>query len=148
MHRLSYCLVLSLSLVACGGEDTSNNTNNNSVPLDWPNLDAAAKGAHMGSVVLPRMTVVLQEFDPQAYADVTCDTCHGPNGQASGFVMPNPNLPPLPADPTPVFTSSPAVAGFMASKVVPEMAALLELTPVDPATGQGEFGCFNCHTVE
>ncbi|XYI03530.1 hypothetical protein ACMHYB_28675 [Sorangium sp. So ce1128] len=33
-------------------------------------------------------------------------------------------------------------------KVVPEMAALLELPRYDPIAGTGEFSCHYCHTME
>lgn len=143
-------LTLPLALAACGGEDTDNNANNNdnnNAPLDWANLDAAGRGAYMASDVLPRMTTVLQDFDATRYASVTCDTCHV-DSATNGFTMPNPGLPKLPMDLAPVFTSSPAVANFMSMQVVPEIAALLELDPFDPATGTGDISCFTCHTME
>lgn len=149
MQRFSFMLTLALplALAACGGEDTDNNNNNNTAPLGWADLDAAARGAYMASDVLPRMTTVFQEFDATKYPSLTCDTCHV-GSTTNGFTMPNPDLPKLPMDLGPVFTSSPAVANFMAMQVVPEMAALLELEPFDPATGTGDISCFTCHTME
>jgi hypothetical protein len=37
---------------------------------------------------------------------------------------------------------------FMSEKVEPLMIELLQLTPFDPATKTGEFGCMGCHTLE
>jgi hypothetical protein len=45
------------------------------------------------------------------------------------------------------FAESPEVAGFMATKVVPAMAAVLGVEPYDVATGKG-FGCNGCHAVD
>lgn len=136
---LSLCTVLGLA--ACGGEDTNTG-------LDWANLDATARADHMGTTILPQMTTIFQAFDATAYASVTCDTCHGPDGAGVMFKMPNPNLVALSATLQDEFTNSSTIANFMAGMVVPRMASLLELTPVDPMTGQGDFGCFNCHTMK
>ena len=45
------------------------------------------------------------------------------------------------------FAEKSEVANFMATKVVPAMAAAMGEKPYDPATHQG-FGCAGCHTVE
>ncbi|CAN0572154.1 unnamed protein product [Laminaria digitata] len=132
-----------LAVAACGGDDDTNNA-----PLDWKNLDATAKGAYMGSTVLSEMTTVFQAFDATRYASMNCDTCHGPDGASVMFAMPNPNLPALSATLQDEFTNSSTISMFMAGMVVPRMASLLELTPVDPMTGEGEFGCFSCHTMK
>lgn len=153
MQRISLCslLALSVALGACGGEDPddiNNTNNNNSSALDWENLDASARAAHMTTAVLPRMAMVFQDYDATRYAGFSCITCHGANGAASGYMMPSADLPPLPADIQIVFTNNSTAANFMATQVVPEVAALLELEPVDPSTGQGDIGCFTCHTMQ
>lgn len=147
--RSAVLLSLSLALAACGGEDPdANNTNNNSEGLDWANLDANERAAYMTTAVLPRMAMVFQSYDAERYAAFSCETCHGAAGASSGYAMPNPSLPALPADIEVVFTNNSTAANFMLNQVVPELASLLELEPVDPATGEGDIGCFTCHTMQ
>lgn len=139
MMKRFYLAPLALGALALGacGDDTDSSE---PMGLDWRNLDQAARTSYMTSTVLPRFTTIFQEFDAQTYASVTCFTCHS----TTRFSMPNPDLPGLPADLTSVFQNNPTVANFMANTVVPEMAALLELTPAD-MSGQGDITCFSCH---
>lgn len=101
----------------------------------------------MVKTVLPRMKAEFVAFDGKRFGRMSCATCHGEGVAAGAFAMPNPALPKLSAADT--FARhrmlTPEISRFMLEKVEPDMAALLELSPYDPATHQG-FGCFACHT--
>jgi hypothetical protein len=93
------------------------------------------------------MKTVFSEHDPKEFADAKCTLCHGKGAEKGEFKMPNPKLPKL--NPAKNFAKhvkeEPEMVKFMGERVVPEMAALLDMQPYDPATQKG-FGCFNCHT--
>ena len=103
----------------------------------------------MKKVVLPKMAALFKEFEPEDYAEVRCNLCHGAGAKVGKFDMPNPDLPAL------GFANhlakeraeKPKVVAFMSKRVVPEMAAALGLKPFDPVTGTG-FGCTGCHTAD
>jgi hypothetical protein len=63
--------------------------------------------------------------------------------------MPNPELPKL--SPEGGFKKhmdkKPEITKFMMSKVLPDMAKLLDTQPYDPKTHLG-FGCFGCHAID
>lgn len=113
-------------------------------PAAWSaSLTKEQKAAFMKQTVMPRMSKVFQAADPARYASFTCKTCHGPD-----FKDPDDFLPPLTLknDQLTAFAEKPAVAKFMAEKVVPEMANILGQSPYDPKTHQG-FGCAGCHAI-
>jgi hypothetical protein len=105
------------------------------------------KVAHMKTKVVPQMQASFQAFDAQHFAKFGCTTCHGPGAKDGKFSMPNPGLPKLDAKDgfKAEHKKHPKETKFMMEKVVPEMTALLDAAPFDPATNQG-FGCFSCHT--
>jgi hypothetical protein len=119
-----------------------------SARVAWADMTAEEKKYHMKEVVLPRMRELLQEHDPDEFAEVNCATCHGAGAKEGKFEMPNAGLPKL--DPRDGFArhkkEEPAMIKFMMERVTPEMVKLLDVAPYDPQTQQG-FGCFNCHTM-
>jgi hypothetical protein len=117
--------------------------------IDWDSMDKAARGKYMKETVLPKMKEVFAAFDAKKYADVKCITCHGSTAMKGNFTMPNPELPPLPADMSKFkewTAKKPEMAEFMAKHVKPEMAKLLNLPEWSPGTPNG-FGCGACHTT-
>lgn len=117
----------------------------------WAHMDRKQRKRYMGKTVLPEMAKLFQGFNAQEFNKFTCQTCHGSNwtDPAVDFKMPN-SLYPLPKD-NPVQAAmeyDAEVTAFMMEQVVPQMAHLLGKTPYDPATGTGDFGCFNCHAME
>lgn len=105
--------------------------------MDWMGLEA-----------LPQMKAAFTAHDPEGYADIRCQTCHGGNMGAVDFKMPN-ALFSLPQEAT-IESARDYDAGmtdFMLTVVVPKMAKLLDQAPYDAASGQG-FGCLGCHPTE
>lgn len=104
--------------------------------------------AYMKAAVAPKMGGLFHDFDAKMFAKPDCTLCHGPGAKQGNFAMPNPGLPKLPATPEgfkKLKEQKAQVFEFMATKVEPEMAALLGEQPFDMKTGKG-FGCFGCHT--
>ncbi|HRG97210.1 MAG TPA: hypothetical protein PLR99_13245 [Polyangiaceae bacterium] len=112
----------------------------------WDELPPTERLAAMRVSVTPRMRALFVAEDPHRYARFACETCHGRDGPARSYRMPNPDLL---LEPTPWNTASspdPARApsardAFMARVVAPEMARLL-------GRPEGASGCFVCHTRE
>ena len=93
-----------------------------------------------------RRAVEKSSHDAERFAEVGCETCHGPEPKQRRFEMPSDHLPRL--DPTGRFAAhektEPEITAFMIDEVVPTMAEALGLPVYDPETKQG-FGCFRCH---
>jgi len=132
-------------VIACGGRQTAteeHEVERGSIPDDvvgppkvpWSELDHKQRAKFMKRVVVPTMKPLLQAFDPVAFREVTCTTCHRKGGD---FQMPNPALYKLPTEPDQIPADKASWVKFMASEVKPEMAKLLGLT-------EAEFGC-RCH---
>ena len=102
------------------------------------------KMAFMKARVSPEMAKTFQAADAKRYGDFGCKTCHGPQ-----YKDPDDFLPKLTMKDGKLtcFAEKPEVSKFMATKVVPQMAALFGKPPYDPATHQG-FGCAGCHHIE
>src|SRR5690606_31717249 len=67
--------------------------------IEWAAMNEAQRKTYMKDVVLPKMKQVLQQGDPEEFAEVNCATCHGSSAKSGVFEMPNPELPKLdPAD--------------------------------------------------
>jgi hypothetical protein len=162
-------LVSSLvALGACGGTQTapsSAQSEGSKSTSGWDALSSAQKKDKMRTTVLPKMSVVFHDFDPQRFAKVTCATCHPClRGGQAGYVQlecaschkPDgmPEKPKMPSAGLPKLTSAdgfklhkdraPKTVEFMMTKVVPQMASSIGEKPYNPETHQG-FGCFNCH---
>lgn len=105
--------------------------------LDW-----------MGLEVLPQTMSLFQAYDPEGYSEFRCQTCHGEEMESRDFKMPNPELyalsPTSPLEEAREYDEE--VTQFMADKLVPGMARLLDTHPFDPESSSG-FGCFGCHPV-
>jgi hypothetical protein len=120
--------------------------------IDWATMKYEARKKYMKSTVLPEMKKVFAAFDPKAFANVTCATCHGKDAAEKKFKMPNGDLPKLPG-PTDragfmaLAEKKPEVVKFMGTQVKPKMASLLGLPEWTPASPTG-FACYNCHTHE
>ena len=110
----------------------------------WGGMNHDQKREHMKVAVMPKMSTEFKAFDADEFGQMSCATCHGPGASTGKFHMPTDALPKLSADGKWDKLDQKAVA-FMKTKVVPEMATLLDTKPYDPATKQG-FGCFGCHT--
>ncbi|WP_437291791.1 hypothetical protein [Sorangium sp. So ce406] len=145
LRRISMAACLAL-VAACGGEDE---------PVAWKDMSFEERSEFMTDIVLPRMTEVFVEYDAK-YENMTCETCHGSDAVARGYAMPTPQIAPLPATPEgflewvadPAHPEREAFGTFMYERVVPEMAALLEIPRFDPMTETGDFSCHYCHTLE
>lgn len=110
----------------------------------WGGMTHDQKRDYMKVTVMPKMAAEFKAFDADEFGQMNCATCHGPTAKEGKFEMPNAALPKLSPDGKWDKLDPKAVA-FMKTKVVPEMATLLDAKPYDPATKQG-FGCFGCHT--
>jgi hypothetical protein len=148
-------MLLPASLGACGGNSVgqASATSPGSTPAASPmgapaawsdKLSKDQKIAFMKANVAPRMRKVFQAADPRHYAEFGCKTCHGPNWQEPKAFLPKLTLKDGQIS---AFAEKPAVAQFMAERVVPEMAAVLGEAPYNPDTHQG-FGCAGCHTLQ
>jgi hypothetical protein len=114
-------------------------------PAAWSDdLPKDQKQAFMQVHVLPRMSKVFQASNPQHYGDFGCKTCHGPMWKEPKDYLPKLSMK---DGKLTAYSERPAVAKFMAEKVVPEMAAALGKPPYNPATNTG-FGCMGCHALE
>ena len=125
-----------------GSEETASAASGPHGPIDWKTMDADQRKKHMKEVVMPRMKAVFTTFNAEHYGEANCMLCHGEGAKEGKFDMPNPDLPPFSTD---LFDESPEVAAFMKAKVLPTLAAALNLPIYDPATGEGEVSCMTCH---
>jgi hypothetical protein len=108
----------------------------------WKEMSANEREFYMIGKVLPITKEVFQEFDSGAYAEFSCESCHGPDGESRMFQMPAPHLPAIPAGGAgyeQMKRDHPEMVRFMEKEVTPTTAKLLGMS-VD------EFGgCRGCH---
>jgi hypothetical protein len=107
----------------------------------WSTMSHEDKEMDMIGRFLPIMSEVFQEYDPQRFAELGCETCHGTDMRERNFEMPSDQLPPVPLAGTPAYQqmaeSDPAMTRFMEEQVTPTMQTLL---------GMGAtFTCNGCH---
>jgi cytochrome c553 len=117
--------------------------------IDWNAMDKKQRKDYMKKTVMPEMKKVFMEADAKRYKKMNCVTCHGA-GANKDFKMPNPELPKLPVTEAgfkALSEKKPDVVKFMATKVKPNMAALLGMPEWTPQNQNG-FGCYQCHTKE
>ncbi len=159
--RSSY-LVGSLAVVAvaasCGGgapaaEDPSSAAGESEAgekaapaaeeEVAWADMDHDQRLEYMGTVVLPTMEKLFKAYDAEGFSDFGCKTCHGEDGEAVNYKLPNGLYALPPADPVAAAKEYDAeVTAFMQDKVNPEMAKLL-----GTEVGNG-FSCMTCHEAE
>ncbi len=134
--------------VAAEGEGDAS-VDDQGAPKAWGSMSFDDKKQHMMDVVTPTMAGVFQGFSAEHFAEFNCTNCHGPGANEGKFQMPSASLPKLPpnGDFAALFEAKPEVMSFMAEKVVPQMAATLDVAPYDPETHEG-FGCYACHQAE
>lgn len=111
--------------------------------IAWEDKSFDQKRAYMKETVKPHMAELMEGFDSEVFGEVKCSTCHGSDAKERDFVMPSPDLPKL-DDWERLEREQPEMMEFMKTKMVPEMAALLDMKPYDPETKTG-FGCGGCH---
>ncbi|TNE50575.1 MAG: hypothetical protein EP343_07770 [Deltaproteobacteria bacterium] len=127
--------------VACGGSDTSNNTNNNAnTEPKFKDLGYSDKLTFMGTKVFDTFKDMFIAHDKARYTDNwSCVTCHGKDGTANKYKMPGGGL--FPMDPNNPIAEDDATYGaavkFMKEKVLPEMKKLLQ---------DDTLTCFTCHS--
>ncbi|MEM9461034.1 MAG: hypothetical protein AAGF11_43115 [Myxococcota bacterium] len=117
--------------------------------IKWADKTFQQRKEWMGIEVLPKTKASFKAYDEAQFKRFGCDTCHGEDGKDNNYAMPTDSIYPLPKD-DPVKAAmeyDEKVTKFMVEQVVPETAALLDMEPYDPQTGQG-FGCFGCHPME
>jgi hypothetical protein len=120
--------------------------------MAFKDMNHEQRAAFMKQTVVPTMKPLFQEYDAKRFGEFNCKTCHGAGVADGSFKMPNPALPVLPSmDKFGAFAKDPknqAALNFMAGKVKPTMAKLLQMSEFDPKTNQGEFGCTACHVMQ
>jgi hypothetical protein len=160
LSSMTHPTLLSLSLAvlaACGSSSTPPPQTPApaaapAAPVAWKDMDATQRETFMKEVVMPRSKELFVAFDPKS-ASMDCKTCHGDGATDGTFEMPNPKIKPLPNTPEAfmAWVSKDAEAGryaeFMATKLEPAVAEMLQLEPFDPKTNTGEFSCGNCHQL-
>jgi hypothetical protein len=144
-------ITLALAFAAWGGATTTTTPRPEAIPSPprpWDELSHEEKGRWMAHEVLPRMSVLFEEYDAQRFADVDCTTCHGDDAAARSFAMPNPGIvalyPTGSVGQQQTVRDYPEGVRFMYNRVVPTMRTLLGEAEFDAATGQG-FTCYACH---
>ncbi|HVV87490.1 MAG TPA: hypothetical protein VHE35_30825 [Kofleriaceae bacterium] len=140
-----------LALAACGGKSSAKEPAPPAQPTPlapgaWEGMSQHDRADFMKHTVLPVMAEKFKAFDSQKFADVSCETCHGPGAKEGKFDMPSGALPELdfsaPPDP-----SKAAIGEFMMKEVKPTMANLLGMKEYEPDNPTG-FGCLQCHTMK
>lgn len=115
-------------------------------PVPWAEMSYEDREMYMVGAVLPIATEMFQHYDGARYAEFSCATCHGPDGEAVHFELPSRYLPRLPVPGSPAWqrmSEGPAYR-FMAEEVTPTVRTQLGFPEFNPATGEG-WGCFGCH---
>ena len=118
--------------------------------VPWAEKTFKQRQEFMGITFMPAMKTSFKAHDEAAFQGFKCQTCHGDDMKERNFEMPSDSIYPLPKENTieAAMEYDEEITKFMVEKVVPEAAALIGEEPYDPATGQGHFGCFECHPAE
>ncbi len=101
----------------------------------WDAMSYDERLAYMQTTFTPAMERVFARFDEHRYPKTTCATCHGADGEARRYKMPNPDL--LLEDPREAMHHD-ELERFMKEQVTPELSRLL---------GK-KSDCFACHTLD
>jgi hypothetical protein len=109
---------------------------------EWEAMDFDARKQFMAAVVLPAVSPLFREFDPERFAAVSCKTCHGSGARNGDFVLPNADLPVLhsAALKNPPEELQP-ILGFMREVLKPKVAELLGVEG-------SALKCGACHQME
>ncbi|MCS6857633.1 MAG: hypothetical protein NZM37_07975 [Sandaracinaceae bacterium] len=96
--------------------------------------------------VMPIAAEDFKAYDPERYASVSCELCHGPEPEKEHYRMPNPALPQLPKPGSPDWErmEKGRAFAFMRDVVTPTIATLVGKERWSPEVPNG-FGCFDCH---
>jgi cytochrome c551/c552 len=114
----------------------------------WNKKTREQKLEWMGLEVLPKMKALFTEYDAERFKGFECQTCHGADMELVDFKLPNSLYGLTKDDPYAAGKDYDApMTEFMATKVVPEMAKLLDQGVYNPSTKQG-FGCLKCHQAD
>lgn len=127
---------------ADGGETPPAATEPGAPDVAWHDKTFQQKKEFMGVYVFPKMKASFQGHDATTFKKFTCDTCHGDDGKARNYEMPNPGIFPLSKD-DPLAAGKDydeAITKFMSDEVVPQMAELLQ-----EKAGPDGFWCMECH---
>lgn len=108
----------------------------------WSEMDAFDREMYMVGKVMPIMHELFAAHDPERYAEMECEHCHGDEMREVSFAMPSLQLFRVPEPNTPAWASmernfGPAVE-FMRETVTPVMGTLL---------GQEQASCRDCHAA-
>jgi len=150
-RALMLSAIWSASLAAgCGGGKSKPGSTTKPSNVAWKDMTKTQKKEYMEHVVLPTMAPMFKKFDPEKYAQMNCETCHGDSAIDGSFEMPNPKifvLPKAEAGWAKLAQDKPKWLEFMGKQVKPQMAKLLSLSEFDPKTNPTGFGCAACHTM-
>jgi len=134
---------LVFGALACGGKDDGDVVDSGTTeevdegPPDYDAMNQYEQFNYMGTTVTPTMKEIFQEFDPERFANFSCNTCH-PEGSKDGtYLMPDAGLMPLRDEDFP-YTSD--IGQFMNQKVLPANQDMLGPPDGGP--------CLECHTLE
>jgi hypothetical protein len=150
----SFGLVVLGAFTACGGsagegvQSPDAEGASTTLGTPWSRKTREQKLEWMGLEVLPKMKSLFVEYDAERFKSFECQTCHGSDMELVDFKLPNALFGLSKDDP---YTSGKEydapMTEFMATKVVPEMAKLLDQQVYNPETKQG-FGCLKCHQAD
>lgn len=108
----------------------------------WEEMNAEEREWYMIGKVLPIMKEVFADYDSERFAPSTygCETCHGEEGEQSGYVMPFASAYPVPEPGTEAYATMENIFGdmvtFMEDQVTPTMGTLV---------GNDAYTCNHCH---
>ncbi|MEZ4361154.1 MAG: hypothetical protein R3B48_13295 [Kofleriaceae bacterium] len=129
---------------SAGAGDAGDGSAGGADAFEFDKLTRRQKLAFMKQKVMPVMKEAFQSFDPVAFAEFTCKTCHGESGKANKHKMPTAELPKLDFKKLKAGKQKPRIAEFMSDVINPKMAALLHQPEQSEAQPNG-FGCLDCH---
>lgn len=105
----------------------------------WADMDDQARSDYMIGKVLPIMDEAFRGQDPQEYAELGCENCHGQNCEANHYAMPSPTASIVPPRGTRQWTGMeatfPDMVAFMQNEVVPKMTSIMGY----------DISCASCH---
>lgn len=114
----------------------------------WKKMTYDEKEWYMIGKVHPIMRQVFQTFDAKKYEGLgmECLQCHGPDAKERKYKMPATHLSPVPPFDSEDFKQMypSRIVQFMAKRVTPVMAKLINAPEFNPQTGEG-FSCYGCH---